>query len=128
MAELGTKVYLFLLLLFSGLLLSQDQVLLLFFKFHEMLKEYLKNIILLYEDFIYLFLERGLGKEREQERNIKFASCTPPLGTWPATQACALTGNWTGDPLVQSGTQPLSHTSQGKSYFCKLACLGFFDF
>ena len=25
-----------------------------------------------------------------------------PLGTWPTTQACALTGNWTSDPLVHS--------------------------
>ena len=25
-----------------------------------------------------------------------------PLGTWSATQACALTGNWTGNPLVHS--------------------------
>ena len=34
----------------------------------------------------------------------------PQLGTWPATQACALTGNRTGDLLV---INPLSHTSQG---------------
>ena len=26
----------------------------------------------------------------------------PILGTWPATQACALAGNQTGDPLVHS--------------------------
>ena len=26
----------------------------------------------------------------------------PPMGTWPATQTCALTGNQTGDPLVCS--------------------------
>ena len=26
----------------------------------------------------------------------------PLLGTWPATQACALTGNWTGNTLVHS--------------------------
>ena len=38
----------------------------------------------------------------------------PPLGTWPATQECALTGNWTGDPLVCSpALSPLNHTSQG---------------
>ena len=36
------------------------------------------------------------------------------LGTWPATQACALTGNRTGDPLVcKPALNPLSHTSQG---------------
>ena len=39
---------------------------------------------------------------------------SPLLGTWPATQACALTGNRTGDPLVhRSVFNPLSHTSQG---------------
>ena len=27
---------------------------------------------------------------------------SPPLGTWPTTQACALSGNRTGDPLVCS--------------------------
>ena len=38
----------------------------------------------------------------------------PPLGTWPATQACALTGNLTSDPLVHRlALNPLSHTSQG---------------
>ena len=26
----------------------------------------------------------------------------PLLGTWPATQTCALTGNQTSDPLVHS--------------------------
>ena len=36
------------------------------------------------------------------------------LGTWPATQACALTGNQTGDPLVhRPALNPLSHMSQG---------------
>ena len=40
----------------------------------------------------------------------------PLLGTWPTTQACALTGNRTGDPLVyRSVLSPLSHTSQGMS-------------
>ena len=38
----------------------------------------------------------------------------PLLGTWPATQACALTGNQTGNPLVCSlALYPLSCTSQG---------------
>ena len=36
------------------------------------------------------------------------------LGTWPATQACALTGNQTSDPLVHRlALNPVSHTSQG---------------
>ena len=40
----------------------------------------------------------------------------PQLGTWPATQACALTGNQSGDLLVpRLAHNPLSHTSQGSS-------------
>ena len=43
-------------------------------------------------------------------------SCAPLLGTWLPTQACAVTGNRTGDPLVCSpALNPLSHTSQGIS-------------
>ena len=68
------------------------------------------------KDFIYLFLDRGDGREKERERNIKMwlpLACPQP-GTWPATQACALTGNRTGDPLVHRPVlNPLSHTSQG---------------
>ena len=47
------------------------------------------------KDFIYLFLERGEGREKERERNINvWLPLTRPLvGTWPATQACALTEN-----------------------------------
>ena len=43
--------------------------------------------------FIYLFLERGEGKEKEKERNINvwLPLPRPLLGTWPTTQACALT-------------------------------------
>ena len=61
----------------------------------------LKNILFL---FIYLFLEIGERREKERGRNINawLPLMWPPLGTWPATQACALTGNRTGDPLVCS--------------------------
>ena len=38
----------------------------------------------------------------------------PQLGTWPATKACALTGNQTSKRLVHRlALRPLSHTSQG---------------
>ena len=38
----------------------------------------------------------------------------PLLGTWLTTQACSLTGNRTGNPLICRMTpNPLSHTSQG---------------
>ena len=39
----------------------------------------------------------------------------PPPWTWPATQACALTGNRTGNTLVhRPALNPLNHTSQAK--------------
>ena len=44
---------------------------------------------------MYLFLERREGREKERERNIHvwLPHMRPLLGTWPTTQACALTGN-----------------------------------
>ena len=55
----------------------------------------LKNI------FIYLFLERRKRREKERERNINvwLSLVCPLLVTWPATQACVLTGNRTSIPL-----------------------------
>ena len=42
----------------------------------------------------------------------------PRLGTWPATQACALTGNQSSGPLVRRpALNPLSHSSQGEFLF-----------
>ena len=39
------------------------------------------------------------------------------LGTWPATQACALTGNQTSNLSVcRRALSPLSHTTQGPSW------------
>ena len=62
----------------------------------------------IFKDFIYLFLDRGEGKEKERERNITvwLALTRPPLGTWPLTQACALTGNQTSGSFgSQAGIQ-----------------------
>ncbi|XP_053773295.1 putative serine/threonine-protein kinase PRKY isoform X4 [Desmodus rotundus] len=59
---------------------------------------------------------RGGGKENERKRNIQvwLPLGRPLLGTWPATHACALPGNQTGDPLVHRLVlNPLSHTIQG---------------
>ena len=52
----------------------------------------------------------------------------PLLGTWSSTQAHALTGNRTSDPLVHRlAFSPLSHTSQGGSKISKAcSCLGVF--
>ena len=78
----------------------------------------------------YLFIFRELEREgkRGEKHQCVFASCVPrPLGTWPATQACALTGNQTRDPLVRrTALNPLSHTNQGSSCFSKNNILCFF--
>ena len=65
--------------------------------------------------FIYLlFLERGEGKLRREKHKCVIASHTPPTGDMAATQARALTGARTGDPLVcRRVFNPLSYTSQG---------------
>ena len=76
------------------------------------------NVLSLFlKDFIYLFLERGEGKEKERERNISvwLLLMCPVLGTWPATQACALDWEWTPRPscLQALALNPLSYASQG---------------
>ena len=49
----------------------------------------------------------------------------PSLGTWPTSQACALTGNRTDDPLVHRLVlSPLNHTSQGWSVFLNFMYCG----
>ena len=64
-----------------------------------------------------MYFWRGEGREKERERNL---SCAPYLGTWPTTQACALTRNRTSDPLVcRLAPNLLSHTSQGALFFYK---------
>ena len=75
------------------------------------------------KDLIYSFSERGEGREKERETNTKknIDWLPPPhtqLGTQSATQACALTGNQTGDLSVhRPALNPLSHTSQGFFFF-----------
>ena len=53
------------------------------------------------------------------ERYINWLPLTRPQpGTWPATQACALTGNQTSDLSVHRLVlNPLSHTTQGLTIF-----------
>ena len=52
----------------------------------------------------------------------QLALTCPQLGTWPTTQACALTGNRTGDPLVHRlALNPLSHISQNS--LCEIICM-----
>ena len=84
-----------------------------------------KNIL-----FIYLLIylsspPKGEGRKRGRETSMcGCLSHTPLLRTWPATQACALTGNRTGDPLVHRLVlNPLSHTSQGRRLVLDTLCL-----
>ena len=51
-----------------------------------------RNVV--FKDFIYLFLERGERKEKEERNiNVWLPLVHPLLGTWPTTQACALNRN-----------------------------------
>ena len=51
--------------------------------------------------YLFIFRERGREGEREGEKHpYVVASHTPPTGDLAITQACALTGNRTGDPSV----------------------------
>ena len=76
---------------------------------------------LLFKDYIYLFLDRGEGREKERERHVIVwlpLMCSL-LGIWSTIQACALTGNWTSVPLVcRLALNLLNHTSQGISEAC----------
>ena len=63
----------------------------------------------LLKDFIYLFLERGGGEDKEREKNIDVRENIDCLGVTPHTQAWALTGNRTGNQQpfpLQDNTQP----------------------
>ena len=67
----------------------------------------------------FMFLEGKGGRKRGREtsmckRNINRSPLAcPQVGTWPTTQACALTGNWTSDPSVcRRVLNLLSHISQ----------------
>ena len=71
--------------------------------------------------FIYfLLLERRREKESQKNISVWLPLTCPQLETWPATQACALTGNQTGNPLAHRPVlNPLSHTSQGSNSIFK---------
>ena len=67
-------------------------------------------------DFIYFFLKRKEGREKEMERNIDQLTFThPQLGTWPSTQACTLIRNQISDLLVcRLALNPLGHLGHGR--------------
>ena len=65
---------------------------------------------------LFIFRERGEGREKHRERNISvwLPLVHPPLGTWPATHPSALTESRTSDALVRKlALNSLSHTHQG---------------
>ena len=51
---------------------------------------------------LFIYFQRGEGKEKERERNnVCLPFKLPLLGTWPAVQAHTLSGNQTSDPFVR---------------------------
>ena len=76
---------------------------------------FLPRFYYLFLNNLYLFLERGEGREKGgRETSFGCLSCASWPGTKPATQACAPMGNRTHD-LSLWGTMPSprSHTGQG---------------
>ena len=71
-----------------------------------------KLTIICFKDFIHLFLKRGEGREKERKRVIdQLPLAQAPTGDQCATQACAPTGNQTGDlSLYGIISNQLSHT------------------
>ena len=74
------------------------------------------NDLFLKKDFIYFYFQReeeGKGEREGQKHQCVVASSMPPTGDLATTQACAWTGNGTGDSGSQPVLNPLSHISQG---------------
>ena len=66
----------------------------------------------------YIFLKMLLiFREGEKHQCVAASWAHPLLGTWLATQVCALTGNQTSNLWVyRPALNPLSHTSQGDKW------------
>ena len=61
--------------------------------------------------------KRGRGTSMCKRNMDRLPLTRPQLGTWPATQACALTGNHTSNLSVhRPSLSSLSHTSQVWAY------------
>ena len=68
-----------------------------------------KVFFCIFKNILFIFIDRGEGREKEEERNI---NVWLPL---MQPQACALTGNRTNDSLVhRPALNPLSYTSQAR--------------
>ena len=72
-----------------------------------------------FKDIIYLFLEKGEGREKERERNINvwFPLMHPLLGTWPATQAYALHWGLNWRPLSSQANSAQSRATPARAHF-----------
>ena len=82
-------------------------------------------ILSLKKYFIYLFLEKGREKDRERNVNVWLPLMCPQLGTWPATQACALTEKYNQQPFgLQAGA--LSIEPQQPGLYFIILILGIF--
>ena len=75
-----------------------------------------------FKKILFIFRKR----EKEGEDHQPVASCIPQPGMWPATQACALTGNGTRDLLLCGATpSPLSHwPGQVSDFISHPVCAG----
>ena len=93
----------------------------------ECTKNYWVIYICIYILFLFLFFifREGKGGRKRKRIDVWLPLTCPLLGTWPTTQACALTRNPTSDPLVcRPALSPLSHTSQGWIiYTLKVNCM-----
>ena len=71
--------------------------------------------------YLFIFRERGREEERGGEKHHWLPLASSQMGTWPKTQACALTENQTSDLSVRRpALNPLIHPSQGSSYSRKI--------
>ena len=57
--------------------------------------------LLYFFNILFIFKQRGGEGDREGTSSVGLPLTRPALGTWPATQACALTGNQTADSSVR---------------------------
>ena len=73
----------------------------------------------LFFEILFLFIFREGGREgEERERNIDQLPLTcPQPGTWPSTQACALTGNQTSPSSLLDDVQPTELHQSGLAFF-----------
>ena len=76
------------------------------------------SFVFIFRFYLFIFRKGKGRRNRQRNINVWLPLTCPLLETWPVTQAGALTGNQTRDPLVHRPTlNPLSHTSQGYGAF-----------